>query len=169
MKEAEIGNLLDRLYLGRMRLAQAEIRRAAVAADLSAEAIALLDELPEGEYAEDEAAEAVHQLDREHSALRADAAATTMLDPGEGVPGDRLSDDQLFRELGTVHRTRADTLQHGSDSALTRHSSRTEELEQEYLRRFPDRTVDPGRMRNGARARSHPDNDPQKGTADTSR
>jgi hypothetical protein len=28
------------------------------------------------------------------------------------------------------------------------------ELEQEYLRRFPDREVDPGRLRSGARERN---------------
>jgi len=66
-------------------------------------------------------------------------------------PGD-LSDDDLLRELASVHETRHETLRHGSDSALDNHTRRQGELEKEYLRRFPDREVDPQRLRDPADA-----------------
>lgn len=65
----------------------------------------------------------------------------------EGVPADQLSEEDLFRELYQVHRTRHETLRHGSDSALDTHTQRTAELEAEYLRRFPEREIDPSRLR----------------------
>jgi hypothetical protein len=40
---------------------------------------------------------------------------------------------------------------HGASHALREHSSRTAELEQEYLRRHPEREVNPARTRSGAR------------------
>jgi hypothetical protein len=58
------------------------------------------------------------------------------------------------RELKQLHDTRHETFLHGSDDALARHTSRTAELESEYVRRFPRREIDPGRLRQGARARS---------------
>lgn len=70
-----------------------------------------------------------------------------------GVPPDQLSDGNLLRELDSLARTRQDTLRHGSDSALAEHDRRTAELEAEYLRRFPDREIDPERLRSGARRR----------------
>lgn len=73
-------------------------------------------------------------------------------DAADGVPGALLSDEDLLRELGTLHRTRHETLRHGSAHALTRHTERTGELETEYLRRFPAREIDPERERDGARA-----------------
>ena len=74
-------------------------------------------------------------------------------DAAEGVPAGELADEDLLRELGEVHRTRHETLRHGSDQALARHSERMAELEQEYLRRYPQREVDPQRLRSGARTR----------------
>ncbi|RJL31632.1 DUF6158 family protein [Bailinhaonella thermotolerans] len=71
----------------------------------------------------------------------------------EGVDPRELSDEDLFRELQHLHETRTDTLLHGSDDALERHTSRTQELEEEYLRRYPERDVDPDRLRSGARRR----------------
>ncbi|GAA4595785.1 hypothetical protein GCM10023194_66220 [Planotetraspora phitsanulokensis] len=71
-----------------------------------------------------------------------------------GVDPRELADDDLFREIRSLHDTRTDTLLHGSDDALERHTSRTEELEGEYLKRFPDRHVDAARLRSGARARN---------------
>lgn len=68
-------------------------------------------------------------------------------------PVTHLSDEDLFRELGHLAETRLDTLRHGSADALEAHSTRSATLEQEYLRRHPDREVDLGRMRSGARAR----------------
>jgi hypothetical protein len=70
-----------------------------------------------------------------------------------GISPRDLSDDDLTRELTQLYSTRDDTLRHGSEQALDRHTSRTEELEAEYLRRFPDREVDAERLREGARQR----------------
>jgi Family of unknown function (DUF6158) len=81
-----------------------------------------------------------------------DAYAERLRDGGRtagppGVPPAELSDDDLLRELGSLHRTRNDALRHGSPDALGTHSGRLQELEAEYLRRFPDREVDPERLR----------------------
>lgn len=70
-----------------------------------------------------------------------------------GVPADELTTGDLLRELGSVHRTRHETLRHGSEQALAHHDGRMAELETEYLRRFPEREVDPARLTQGARAR----------------
>lgn len=73
--------------------------------------------------------------------------------PGEpaGIPARELSDDDLMRELGSIHRTRHMTLRHGSDQSLLHHNIRMAELEAEYLRRVPEREVDPRRLADGAR------------------
>ena len=70
-----------------------------------------------------------------------------------GIPAQELPDEDLLRELEALHRTRNNTLRHGSDDALQRHTERTQELEADYLRRFPQREVDPHRLRSGARER----------------
>jgi len=67
-------------------------------------------------------------------------------------PGD-LSEEELLRELESLHSTRHTTLLHGPAEALRRHTERMAELEDEYVRRNPERDVDPDRTRNGARAR----------------
>jgi uncharacterized protein DUF6158 len=64
----------------------------------------------------------------------------------EGVPAGDLSDEDLFRELTSLHRTRLDTLRHAPDDALEVHLARTAELEQEYLHRRPEREIDPRRL-----------------------
>jgi hypothetical protein len=64
-----------------------------------------------------------------------------------GVDPAGLTDDDLIREMASLHRTRLDTLRHGSDAALANHLRRTAELETEYLTRYPGREVDPGRLR----------------------
>jgi hypothetical protein len=64
-----------------------------------------------------------------------------------GVAPADLTDEELFRELLSLHETRHDALRHGSEDALTNHSRRTDQLEREYLRRFPDREVNPDRLR----------------------
>lgn len=64
-----------------------------------------------------------------------------------GVHPGQLTDSDLLRELASLHSTRHDTLRHGSAAALDHHNRRTAELEWEYLRRFPEREVDPGRLR----------------------
>ena len=71
----------------------------------------------------------------------------------DGVPANQLEDPDLDRELAHLHETRNDTFLHGSVQALDHHTQRMAELEDEYLRRHPDRDVDPERLRAGARAR----------------
>jgi hypothetical protein len=68
-------------------------------------------------------------------------------DPSLGVPPYGLSDDDVLRELRSLHQTRLDTLRHGSEQSLTHHLRRTDELEREYLRRFPGREISPDRLR----------------------
>lgn len=68
-----------------------------------------------------------------------------------GIPAARLDDAALERELEHLHETRHDTFLHGSEDALHIHSTRTAELEQEYLRRNPDRVLDARRTRHGSR------------------
>jgi Family of unknown function (DUF6158) len=114
-----------------------------VLAELPAETMSALDRLPEGEYAYEEVVMALSDV--EDQARRSEAAS-------EGVDAAALPDD-LLRELRTLHRTRHETLRHGSEQALQRHTGRMGELEAEYLRRFPNREVDPHRERAGARQR----------------
>lgn len=52
-------DLLQAIYLGQERLSRVEIHRRAVAADLPADLMSRVDALPEGEYALDEAADAL--------------------------------------------------------------------------------------------------------------
>jgi hypothetical protein len=67
-----------------------------------------------------------------------------------GIDPAELSDEDLVREMNSLHRTRLDTLRHAADSALANHLRRTAELETEYLTRYPGREVDPSRLREGA-------------------
>ncbi|NJC68459.1 hypothetical protein HC031_01780 [Planosporangium thailandense] len=53
---------LDHMYHGQERLSRDEIHRGAVTADLPADQLAVIDGLPEGEYTQDEAAEALRQV-----------------------------------------------------------------------------------------------------------
>jgi hypothetical protein len=70
-----------------------------------------------------------------------------MTEEPEGVPAGDLSDDDLLRKLAQLHRTRNETLLHAPTQALQRHSERTAALELEYLRRRPQRDIDPARLR----------------------
>ncbi|MER6948101.1 DUF6158 family protein [Nonomuraea sp. NPDC000554] len=70
-----------------------------------------------------------------------------------GIDPRELGDHDLLRELRHLHATRTDTFLHGSDDALATHTSRTNELESEYLRRYPERQINPERLREGARQR----------------
>lgn len=54
-----LDEFLDTAYVGQERLSAAELQRSAVAADLPATVLTRIDALPEGEYAQDEAAEAL--------------------------------------------------------------------------------------------------------------
>ncbi|SCL18249.1 hypothetical protein GA0070616_1467 [Micromonospora nigra] len=69
------------------------------------------------------------------------------LDGDLGVDPAELADEDLIREMHSLHRTRLDTLRHAADSALANHLRRTAELETEYLARHPGREVDPNRLR----------------------
>ena len=71
-----------------------------------------------------------------------------------GVRAADLAEHDLLRELQHLHHTRHDTFLHGSADALGMHTRRTAELEEEYLRRHPEREVDPDRLRSGARERA---------------
>jgi hypothetical protein len=104
-----------------------------------------LDALAQGEYAQDEV-----------NAAMVDVTGFPRLpeDAGDGVAAGLLDDDDLMRELATIHRTRHETLRHGSAHALERHTQRMDELEAEYRSRFPEREVDPERERAGARQRA---------------
>ena len=64
-----------------------------------------------------------------------------------GIDPAELADEDLIREMHSLHRTRLDTLRHAADSALANHLRRTAELETEYLARHPGREVDPSRLR----------------------
>lgn len=72
-----------------------------------------------------------------------------------GVRPGELADADLVRQLEHLHMTRHSTFLHGSPDALAEHTSRTAELEGEYLRRHPDRKIDPARTRRGSRAQHH--------------
>ena len=69
-----------------------------------------------------------------------------------GIDPRELSEEDLFRELHMIHSSRHETLRHGPDDALEHHTRRLTELEAEYLRRYPQREVDPGRVRSVRRA-----------------
>jgi hypothetical protein len=57
-----VDEFLDDAYVGQERLTSADLRRSAIAADLPATVMTRIDALPEGEYAQDEAAEALRLL-----------------------------------------------------------------------------------------------------------
>jgi hypothetical protein len=54
-----LAELVDDLYAAQERIDRDEIHRRAVAADLPSDDMAVLDRLPEGEYAEEELNEAI--------------------------------------------------------------------------------------------------------------
>jgi len=57
-----LDDFLDGAYVGHERLTSADLQRTAIAADLPATVMTRIDALPEGEYAQDEAAEALRVL-----------------------------------------------------------------------------------------------------------
>lgn len=59
----------------------------------------------------------------------------------QGVPAQDLDDSALERELEHLHDTRHETFLNGSGDALEAHTDRMLALEQEYARRFPERTA----------------------------
>jgi len=79
--------------------------------------------------------------------LSYDGAKRADIRPSLGVEPGSLSTQDLLRELYHLHDSRHETFRHGSDDALAHHDRRTAQLEREYLRRFPEREVDPQRLR----------------------
>lgn len=71
----------------------------------------------------------------------------------EGIPPADLEDEDLRKELRSLHRTREDTFLNGSEQSLEEHTRRMFELEDEYLRRFPRETA-PAAQRTRAGART---------------
>jgi len=71
----------------------------------------------------------------------------------ETPPLGALEEDRLLHELQHLYEKRLDTLRHASDDALAASDRRIRDLEGEYLRRHPEREVDPERLREGARQR----------------
>ena len=63
-----------------------------------------------------------------------------------GIDPAELSEDDLYRELASLYRTRLSTLRHGPDAALANHFKRTADLETEYMVRHPGREVDQARL-----------------------
>src|SRR4051795_3513126 len=84
--------------------------------------------------------------------MTARRAATTMRptphppDPGadmterSGIPARELSDEELERQGGHAHAMRHWVFLHGTAEQFRTHTERMLELEQEYLRRHPQRT-----------------------------
>jgi hypothetical protein len=70
----------------------------------------------------------------------------------QGVKASELEDEDLRKELRSIHRTREDTFLNGTPRALEEHSKRMFELEKEFLRRFP-RETRPAARRTRAGAR----------------
>ncbi|MEV0895771.1 hypothetical protein [Actinoplanes sp. NPDC049802] len=58
----ELDAFLDAAYDAQERLTSGDLQRRAIAADLPAAALTRIDALPEGEYAQDEAAEALRAI-----------------------------------------------------------------------------------------------------------
>jgi hypothetical protein len=63
-----------------------------------------------------------------------------MTDHVQGRPAHELTDEELEQQGTQAHATRNWVFLHGSAEQFARHTSRMLELEQEYLRRFPQRT-----------------------------
>jgi len=75
-----------------------------------------------------------------------------MPDSAAGLPPSQLSDETLVRDVEHLHETRHETFLHGTHDAFTHHTTRMLELEQEFLRRFPERVLpEPLRTRAGSR------------------
>lgn len=66
----------------------------------------------------------------------------------DGIAPSQLDDEALERELRRLHETRSETFFNGSADALSAHTARMFDLEDEYANRHPDRVApDPMRVR----------------------
>jgi hypothetical protein len=61
-RETDLAAFLDEAFDSQERISSGDLQRRAIAADLPAELLTRIDALPEGEYAQDEALDAVHEL-----------------------------------------------------------------------------------------------------------
>lgn len=102
----ELDLLLDEAFRGQDRVSSDELRRRAVAAELSAEPMSRIAALPEGEYAEDEAAEALGHRDnaRYREPLQSGDAGDTgdadfATEHNDTTVGNGLSDGADVRDL----------------------------------------------------------------------
>jgi len=77
-----------------------------------------------------------------------------------GVPATELSDEELERQGTLAHATRNWVFLHGTREQFQHHTERMLELEQEYLRRHPQRTWQ------GTEAAGSPTGTTEGGTAD---
>ena len=136
MSTRTIPALLDSIFAGSEQINVEEMHRRAVIAELPAQVVQAIQELPAGLYTRE--------------------AAEAALQPEEGVDPATLDDEDLVREMESLGRTRAQTVQHGSWPALARHTTRMLELENEYLRRHPEREIETRRTREGARSTTEP-------------
>ena len=59
---------------------------------------------------------------------RLDSTAAELVVSENGIDPAGLADDDLFRELASLHRTRLQTLRHGPEAALANHLRRTTNL-----------------------------------------
>jgi hypothetical protein len=69
-----------------------------------------------------------------------------------GIEPAALSDEELTREMTHLHETRHDAVLDASEDALENHTARMLALEQEFIRRFPDRSA-PSALRTRAGSR----------------
>jgi len=60
---SDLDDFLDAAYDAQERLSRGDLQRRAIASDLPAETMTRIDALPEGEYAQDEAAEALRSIE----------------------------------------------------------------------------------------------------------
>jgi hypothetical protein len=60
--DTSLEDFLDDAFDAQERVSSADLQRRAIAADLPAELLTRIDALPEGEYAQDEAVDALHEL-----------------------------------------------------------------------------------------------------------
>jgi hypothetical protein len=62
--DTELDAFLDDAFEAQERISSGDLQRRAVAVDLPADLLTRIDALPEGEYAQDEAADALQELAR---------------------------------------------------------------------------------------------------------
>ncbi len=88
----------------------------------------------------------------------------------EGVDASELKDQDLRKELRSLHRTREDTFLNGSKQSLEEHTERMMDLEREFLRRFPKEAQPAAqRTRVGARTGRAPSGTKRKPQRSTTR